>query len=183
MNDYFDLDYVAHELGHQFGAFHTFSHEMEGAGVNSEPGSGSTIMGYAGITGLDNVALHGDPYFHYYSIKNKGLGGFLAELTFQPYGKWMAPINVIFEIPGFYAKQLALGLRLYGNLFAGEMIFILIALFFGGFFSSITGVLAGVAGLVLNFIWAVFHILVVILQAFLFMVLTLVYLQQAHEHH
>lgn len=70
MNDYFDLDYVAHELGHQFGAFHTFSHNMEGAGVNSEPGSGSTIMGYAGITGLDNVALHGDPYFHYYSIKN-----------------------------------------------------------------------------------------------------------------
>ena len=107
----------------------------------------------------------------------------MAELTFQPYGKWMAPINVIFEIPGFYAKQLALGLRLYGNLFAGEMIFILIALFFGGFFSSITGVLAGVAGLALNFIWAVFHILVVILQAFLFMVLTLVYLQQAHEHH
>lgn len=120
---------------------------------------------------------------HYYSIKNKGLGGFLAELTFQPYGKWMAPINVIFEIPGFYAKQLALGLRLYGNLFAGEMIFILIALFFGGFFSSVTGVLAGVAGLALNFVWAVFHILVVILQAFLFMVLTLVYLQQAHEHH
>jgi len=70
MNDYFDLDYVAHELGHQFGAFHTFSYNMEGAGVNSEPGSGSTIMGYAGITGLDNVALHGDPYFHYYSIKN-----------------------------------------------------------------------------------------------------------------
>ncbi len=70
MNDYFDLDYVAHELGHQFGAYHTFSHNMEGAGVNSEPGSGSTIMGYAGITGLDNVALHGDPYFHYYSIKN-----------------------------------------------------------------------------------------------------------------
>jgi len=70
MNDYFDLDYVAHELGHQFGAFHTFSHSMEGAGVNAEPGSGSTIMGYAGITGIDNVALHGDPYFHYYSIKN-----------------------------------------------------------------------------------------------------------------
>jgi F-type H+-transporting ATPase subunit a len=76
-----------------------------------------------------------------------------------------------------------LGLRLYGNLFAGEMIFILIALFFSGFFDSFTGVLTGVAGLALNFIWAVFHILVVVLQAFLFMVLTLVYLQQAHEHH
>ena len=141
------------------------------------------VLPVADINAPMGMALGVLILIHYYSIKNKGLGGFLAELTFQPYGKWMAPINVIFEIPGFYAKQLALGLRLYGNLFAGEMIFILIALFFGGFFSSITGVLAGVAGLALNFIWAVFHILVVILQAFLFMVLTLVYLQQAHEHH
>jgi F-type H+-transporting ATPase subunit a len=93
------------------------------------------------------------------------------------------PVNLILEGVNLLAKPLSLGLRLFGNLYAGEMIFILIALFFGGFFSSITGVLAGVAGLALNFIWAVFHILVVILQAFLFMVLTLVYLQQAHEHH
>ena len=141
------------------------------------------VLPVADINAPMGMALGVLILIHYYSIKNKGLGGFLAELTFQPYGKWMAPINVIFEIPGFYAKQLALGLRLYGNLFAGEMIFILIALFFGGFFSSFTGVLSGIAGLALNFIWAVFHILVVILQAFLFMVLTLVYLQQAHEHH
>jgi len=141
------------------------------------------VLPVADINAPIGMALGVLILIHYYSIKNKGLGGFLAELTFQPYGKWMAPVNVIFEIPGFYAKQLALGLRLYGNLFAGEMIFILIALFFSGFFDSFTGVLTGVAGLALNFIWAVFHILVVVLQAFLFMVLTLVYLQQAHEHH
>jgi len=69
-NDYFDLDYAAHEIGHQFGAFHSFSFDSEGTGFNAEPGSGSTIMAYAGITGEDNVQLHGDPYFHYYSIQN-----------------------------------------------------------------------------------------------------------------
>jgi len=69
-NDYFDLDYVGHEIGHQFGAYHTFSYETEGVGVNAEPGSGSTIMGYAGITGVDDLQQHGDSYFHFYSIKN-----------------------------------------------------------------------------------------------------------------
>ena len=69
-NDYFDLDYVGHEIGHQFGAYHTFSYNLESFGVSAEPGSGSTIMGYAGITGPDNLQKHGDPYFHYYSIKN-----------------------------------------------------------------------------------------------------------------
>jgi len=70
LSDYFDLDYVAHEIGHQFGATHTFSHNVEGFGTNVEPGSGSTIMGYAGITGANNVQLHGDPYFHAKSIEN-----------------------------------------------------------------------------------------------------------------
>ena len=69
-NDYFDLDYAGHEIGHQFGAYHTFSFNSEGTGYNAEPGSGSTIMAYAGITGEDDVQLHGDPYFHYYSIQN-----------------------------------------------------------------------------------------------------------------
>ncbi|MGB0879261.1 MAG: reprolysin-like metallopeptidase [Polaribacter sp.] len=67
--DNFDVDYVAHEIGHQMGANHTFSHSTEGTGVNSEPGSGTTIMGYAGITGANNVQQHSDPYFHYHSIR------------------------------------------------------------------------------------------------------------------
>ncbi len=67
MGDTFDIDYVAHELGHQFGANHTFSHNNEGSGVNVEPGSGSTIMGYAGITNQD-VQPNSDDYFHFASI-------------------------------------------------------------------------------------------------------------------
>ena len=64
LRDYFDIDYVAHEIGHQFGAFHTFSYEDEFEGFSSEPGSGSTIMGYAGIVGQDNIQLPSDEYFH-----------------------------------------------------------------------------------------------------------------------
>ncbi len=67
--DTFDIDYVAHEIGHQMGANHTWAFSTEGTGVNSEPGSGTTIMGYAGITGADDVALNSDDYFHYHSIK------------------------------------------------------------------------------------------------------------------
>ena len=68
MSDFFDIDYVPHEIGHQMGANHTYSHFSEGTGVNAEPGSGTTIMGYAGITGINDVQDHSDPYFHYYSI-------------------------------------------------------------------------------------------------------------------
>jgi subtilisin-like proprotein convertase family protein len=68
MSDFFDIDYVPHEIGHQMGANHTWSFGSEGTGVNAEPGSGTSIMGYAGITGPDDVQDHSDPYFHYYSI-------------------------------------------------------------------------------------------------------------------
>lgn len=70
LTDYFDIDYVIHEVGHQFGAFHTFSHSTESFGFNSEPGSGSTIMSYAGIVSGQNMQRHSDPYFHYHNIKN-----------------------------------------------------------------------------------------------------------------
>ena len=110
----------------------------------------------------------------YYSVKSKGAGGFLAELSFHPFPKMLAPINFIMEFITLLSKPLSLGLRLFGNLYAGEMIFILIALMYGGFF-------VGIFGGVLQWAWAVFHLLIVTLQAFIFMVLTVVYLAQAHE--
>ena len=113
----------------------------------------------------------------YYSIKVKGLGGFVGELTLQPFGKWGMPANLVLEGISLLSKPVSLALRLFGNMYAGEMIFILIALLYGGGL-----VLAGTAG-VLQFVWAVFHILIITLQAFIFMVLTIVYLDMAHHKH
>ena len=109
----------------------------------------------------------------YYSIKNKGLGGFLGELAFHPFGKWMLPFNLIIEEPTLIAKPVSLGLRLFGNLYAGELLFLLIAS------------MMGLWQLPAHFVWAAFHLLVIPLQAFVFMMLTIVYLNAAHEkpHH
>ena len=141
------------------------------------------VLPIADINAPVGMALGVAVLIHYYSIKNKGLGGFLAELSFQPLGKWALPFNMLIEIPGFYAKQIALGLRLYGNLFAGEMIFILIALLFGSFFESLYGAFLGVFGVLLHLAWAIFHVLIIALQAYVFMILTVVFLNQAHETH
>ncbi len=112
----------------------------------------------------------------FYSIKVKGLKGFLAELTLHPFGKYALPLNLLLEGVNFIAKPISLGLRLFGNLYAGEMIFILIALML--FFDSIV---FGLMGMGLHLLWALFHILILALQAFIFMVLTIVYLSMAHE--
>jgi len=120
----------------------------------------------------------------FYSIKVKGLGGFAAELTMQPFQAshpilkiLFVPANFFLEFVSLVSKPVSLSLRLFGNLFAGEMIFILIALLFSG------GAVLAVAGGVLQWAWAVFHILIVLLQAFIFMTLTIVYLEMAHSHH
>ena len=114
----------------------------------------------------------------YYSVKMKGPGGFFAELAFQPFPKWLFPVNLLLEGVGLIAKPISLALRLFGNMYAGEMIFILIALMFGG------GWIMAVFGGALQWAWAVFHILIITLQAFIFMTLTIVYLDMAHsEHH
>ena len=114
----------------------------------------------------------------YYSIKMKGPGGFFAELAFQPFPKFLFPVNLLLEGVGLIAKPISLALRLFGNMYAGEMIFILIALMFGG--SWILALFGGA----LQWAWAVFHILIITLQAFIFMTLTIVYLDMAHaEHH
>ena len=113
----------------------------------------------------------------YYSIKIKGLGGFFGELALQPFGKWMMPVNLFLEGISLIAKPLSHSLRLFGNLYAGEMIFILIALLYS------TSVALSVTGGILQWAWAVFHVLIVLLQAFIFMVLTIVYLDMAHHKH
>ena len=120
----------------------------------------------------------------YYSLKVKGPMGFAAELTMQPFQSSnpilkiiFLPINFFLEFISLVAKPISLSLRLFGNLFAGEMIFILIALLFSG------GMTLAVVGGVLQLGWAIFHILIVLLQAFIFMTLTIVYLEMAHSHH
>ena len=129
----------------------------------------------------------------FYSIKMKGLGGFIAEFTLQPFSSnnklvkvILIPFNFILEIIPFLARPISLSLRLYGNLFAGEMIFLLLAvLSLQGFhqLEHASGWAFLVAQFVLALAWAVFHLLVITLQAFIFMVLTVVYLSMAHEHH
>ena len=113
----------------------------------------------------------------YYSIKVKGPGGFFKELAFQPFGPKMLPFNLLLETVALLAKPLSLGLRLFGNLYAAELIFILIAMTFSA------GIGVGLLGGVAQMGWAIFHILVIPLQAYIFMMLTIVYLSQAHEHH
>jgi F-type H+-transporting ATPase subunit a len=123
----------------------------------------------------------------FFSIKSKGLLGFIKELTCHPFAPptkgfsiLLAPIliliNFTLEFVSLLAKPISLGLRLFGNMYAGEMIFILIALMFGaGFF-------LGLFGGVLQLSWAIFHILIITLQAFVFMVLTIVYMSMAHDN-
>jgi F-type H+-transporting ATPase subunit a len=120
----------------------------------------------------------------FYSIKMKGLGGFAGELTLQPFSSKnkvvqliFIPINFILEFVSLIAKPISLALRLFGNMYAGEMIFILIALMFSG------GITLGLVGGFLQLGWAIFHILIITLQAFIFMTLTIVYLDLAHHEH
>ncbi|WP_237059805.1 F0F1 ATP synthase subunit A [Microbulbifer sediminum] len=118
----------------------------------------------------------------FFSIREKGTVGFIKELTLHPFhsGKWyvdifLIPFNLLLELVSLIAKPVSLGLRLFGNLYAGEMIFILIAIVFG------VGVLGFIGAAFLQLGWAIFHILVITLQAFVFMVLTTVYMSMAHD--
>ncbi|MFB4391211.1 MULTISPECIES: F0F1 ATP synthase subunit A [unclassified Pseudomonas] len=119
----------------------------------------------------------------FYSIKVKGLGGFLGELTLHPFGSknifvqiLLIPVNFLLEFVTLIAKPISLALRLFGNMYAGELVFILIAVMFGAGILWLSGL-----GVVLQWAWAVFHILIITLQAFIFMMLTIVYLSMAHE--
>lgn len=123
----------------------------------------------------------------FYSVKIKGLGGWIHELFSAPFGPMMAPFNLIMNILEYLSKTVSHGMRLFGNMYAGELVFLLIALLGGAWAASgsvgvldpilfIIHILAGSA-------WAIFHILIITLQAFIFMALTFVYIGQAHDHH
>ena len=134
----------------------------------------------------------------FYGIKMKGLGGFLGELALHPFppsGKQAnivlriacIPVNLLMELPTFFARPVSLALRLYGNMYAGEMVFVLIALLTltSGFaaLSSVGGWLSIVLTLAVGLLWTAFDLFIGALQAFIFMMLTIVYLSQASEHH
>jgi F-type H+-transporting ATPase subunit a len=121
----------------------------------------------------------------YYNVKIKGLGGWIHELFTAPFGNhWLLyPFNFAMQMIEFVAKTVSHGMRLFGNMYAGELIFLLIALMGGAFTLSLTGVLLGVGHIIAGTIWAIFHILIIILQAFVFMMLALVYIGQAHDAH
>jgi len=120
----------------------------------------------------------------FYSFKIKGFRGFGWELLTHPFGKWMMPFNLLLNLIEHLARPVSLALRLFGNLYAGEVIFLLLAVLGGSFaIDTFAGVGGAVGQLLFGTVWAVFHILVIPLQAFIFTVLTIVYLAQAHETH
>jgi F-type H+-transporting ATPase subunit a len=134
----------------------------------------------------------------FYSIKMKGLGGFLGELAMHPFppsGKQAnivlriicIPVNLVMELPTFLARPVSLALRLYGNMYAGEMVFVLIALLTltSGFtaLTSVSGWAYTVLSVLVGMAWTLFDLFIGLLQAFIFMMLTIVYLSQASEHH
>ena len=121
----------------------------------------------------------------YYNIKIKGLGGWVHELFSAPFGdKWfLYPFNFAMQLIEFLAKTVSHGMRLFGNMYAGELLFMLIALMGGVGFASGTGIAMWIGHILAGTAWAIFHILIVALQAFIFMMLTLVYVGQAHDAH
>ena len=133
----------------------------------------------------------------FYSVKIKGLGGFLHELYTAPFGNvkvtvnpltWIAFIllsiaNVAMQLVEFVSKTVSHGMRLFGNMYAGELIFLLLALLGGAFTLSVGGIALALLHIGFGWVWAVFHILIITLQAFVFMMLTLVYIGQAHDAH
>lgn len=121
----------------------------------------------------------------FYNVKIKGLGGWVHELFSAPFGdKWfLYPFNFAMQLIEFAAKTVSHGMRLFGNMYAGELVFMLIALMGGAAAMSLSGVLLPLGHIIAGTVWAIFHIMIVALQAFIFMMLTLVYIGQAHDAH
>jgi F-type H+-transporting ATPase subunit a len=120
-----------------------------------------------------------------YNVKIKGVGGWVHELFSAPFGDkvFLYPFNFLMQIIEFVAKTVSHGMRLFGNMYAGELIFLLIALMGGAWSLSATGIGLMIGHIIAGTAWAIFHILIITLQAFVFMMLTLVYVGQAHDAH
>ena len=136
------------------------------------------VVPTADLNGTLGISLGVFALMIYYSVKIKGFGGFMHELFAAPFGIAMAPFNLLLNIIEYAAKTVSLGMRLFGNMFAGELLFLLIALL-----GAMATTFGFVGHVIAGSIWAIFHILIVFLQAFIFMMLTLVYIGQAHEGH
>jgi F-type H+-transporting ATPase subunit a len=158
--DFLPIDIMAHGLGAL--GFHEFR-----------------LVPTADINTTFALALSVFALMIFYSIKVKGLGGWIHELFCAPFGSnpLLWPFNLLFNAVEYLSKPLSHSLRLYGNMYAGEIIFLLLGLW------ASTGLIGALFGGVLNVGWAIFHILIVLLQAYIFMMLTIVYISMAHEHH
>lgn len=117
----------------------------------------------------------------YYNIKIKGVWGFIKMFLFHPFGKFFVPINIVMTLIEEVSKPLSLALRLFGNMFAGELVFLLIALIGGTLAVGAAALFWAPLQVLLDLGWLIFHLLVITLQAFIFMVLTIVYLGMAHD--
>lgn len=136
------------------------------------------VVPTADLNGTLGMALGVFALMIYYSVKIKGLGGWIHELFAAPFGIWLAPFNLLLNMIEYAAKTVSLGMRLFGNMYAGELLFLLIALL-----GSMATAFGFIGHVIAGSMWAIFHILIVFLQAFIFMMLTLVYIGQAHEGH
>ncbi|MEN9618298.1 MAG: hypothetical protein RL406_535 [Pseudomonadota bacterium] len=121
----------------------------------------------------------------FYNMKIKGIGGWVHELFCAPFGAHplLWPVNFVMQMIEFAAKTVSHGMRLFGNMYAGELVFMLIALMGGAAAASLPGILLPIGHVIAGSIWAIFHIMIITLQAFIFMMLTLVYVGQAHDAH
>jgi F-type H+-transporting ATPase subunit a len=121
----------------------------------------------------------------FYNMKIKGIGGWVHELFCAPFGAHplLWPVNFVMQMIEFAAKTVSHGMRLFGNMYAGELVFMLIALMGGAAAATLPGVLLPIGHIIAGSIWAIFHIMIITLQAFIFMMLTLVYVGQAHDAH
>jgi F-type H+-transporting ATPase subunit a len=151
------------------------------AGIFRAAGMGEPhfrIVPTADLNGTLGMALGVLAVVLYYNVKIKGVGGWIHELFAAPFGIYLAPFNFLLNLIEYAARTVSLGMRLFGNMYAGELLFLLIALL-----GSMATAFGFIGHVVAGSIWAIFHILIVVLQAFIFMMLTLVYIGQAHESH